>query len=294
MSGPYYVYQHTFENGMIYVGKGKGPRAYVFKSSRNRFWRAVQAKYGDPVVTFAIKDCDEELAFLGEQELVHVLRMRGTRLINLTEGGEGTSGYRYTEEQLADVRARRAEYMRRPEVRQKYAESTRKYMIRPETKAHMAVKLQERMQDPGYRAYLSTKAKERSRTPENLQRRAEQMRAMHEDPALKAKMRGALERYWATDEARAAQSERRKEYMQRPEVRERYSQMRRAWLATGNRTSTKHDAVSLVHISGRVLTGTRQEILARVPELTASALSALIHGRRASAKNWTLHDKQTP
>jgi hypothetical protein len=289
MNGPYYVYQHTFANGAIYVGKGKGPRARVFHTSRSKFWQATRVKHGDPEVSFVCTGCDEEMAFLVEEEWVRVLRLRGARLVNLTDGGEGISGYRYTEEQLVAFRARRAEYMQRPEVRQKYAETTRRYMAKPETKAHMAARMQERMQDPEYRAKLSERAKRVSNQPENLARRSEQMKALHANPAMKEKLRAESIKYWASSEARAAQSERRKAHMSKPEVREFYSRTRLAWVAAGNVPFMKYEGVSLIHTSGRFMRGTRQSLLRHLPELSASKLSALIHGRRASTKGWKLH-----
>jgi hypothetical protein len=46
---------------------------------------------------------DEELSFLAEMECIDVYKKRGIKLINLTNGGEGCSGYsmKHTDEQKA-------------------------------------------------------------------------------------------------------------------------------------------------------------------------------------------------
>jgi hypothetical protein len=99
----YYIYQHksTDTNEIFYVGKGKDKR-FCDKNKRGRYWKFYVDKHG--FVPEIIKDgMDEELAFLAEMECIDAYRKRGIKLINLTDGGEGCSGYsmRHTEEQKA-------------------------------------------------------------------------------------------------------------------------------------------------------------------------------------------------
>ena len=99
----YYIYQHRSAdtNEIFYVGKGKDKR-FCDKNKRGRYWKHFVAKHG--FVPEIIKNgLDEELAFLAEMECIDVYKRRGIKLINLTDGGEGCSGYsmRHTEEQKA-------------------------------------------------------------------------------------------------------------------------------------------------------------------------------------------------
>jgi hypothetical protein len=99
----YYIYQHRSAdtNEIFYVGKGKDKR-FCDKNKRGRYWKHYVAKHG--FVPEIIKDgLDEELAFLAEMECIDVYRRRGIKLINLTDGGEGCSGYsmKHSEEQKA-------------------------------------------------------------------------------------------------------------------------------------------------------------------------------------------------
>ena len=99
----YYIYQHRSAdtNEIFYVGKGKGKR-FCDKNKRGRYWKHYVAKHG--FVPEIIKDgLDEELAFLAEIECIDAYKRRGIKLINLTNGGEGCSGYsmKHSEEQKA-------------------------------------------------------------------------------------------------------------------------------------------------------------------------------------------------
>jgi hypothetical protein len=76
----------------FYVGKGKGDRASRH-TSRNPHWRNIVAKAGDPVIEFVASWIDEELALLVEVEQINKLRRIGVRLSNITDGGEGASGF---------------------------------------------------------------------------------------------------------------------------------------------------------------------------------------------------------
>lgn len=90
----FYVYVHRrADTGTVfYVGKGKGRRAWVTQH-RNPWWRAVVAKAGAYEIDKVVEHVDEELAHLAEIELIAKLRSSGVRLCNLTDGGEGMTGY---------------------------------------------------------------------------------------------------------------------------------------------------------------------------------------------------------
>lgn len=116
MADPFYVYVHRrADTGLpFYVGKGKGDRARS-RQGRNAWWLAIVAKHGEPTIHVAATGLHEELAHLAEVELIDQYRRRGLKLVNLTDGGEGMSGYAVP----ADVLARRAASQRgqkRPSV----------------------------------------------------------------------------------------------------------------------------------------------------------------------------------
>ena len=95
MMNKYYIYTHT-RNGEtlpFYVGKGFGSRAYSLHR-RSQFWRNV-AKDGYDI-RIEIPNLSEDEAFQLEREIIKTYGRRdvGTGcLVNLTDGGEGTSGH---------------------------------------------------------------------------------------------------------------------------------------------------------------------------------------------------------
>jgi hypothetical protein len=91
----YYIYQHraTDTNQIFYVGKGKDKR-FCDKNKRGRHWKFYVAKHGF-VPEIIQNSMDEELAFLAEMECIDAYKKRGIKLINMTNGGEGRSGYSF-------------------------------------------------------------------------------------------------------------------------------------------------------------------------------------------------------
>lgn len=103
MQNTYYVYQHHSldTNAIFYVGKGKDKR-HSDKNKRSNYWKSYVAKHGF-TSEILVNNIDEDFAFLIEMEAIDVYKRRGIKLVNLTNGGEGCSGYsiRHSEEQKA-------------------------------------------------------------------------------------------------------------------------------------------------------------------------------------------------
>jgi hypothetical protein len=104
----FYVYEHIRpDTGKIfYVGKGSGKRAFT-RRGRNRYWHRVVNKTGSFSVRLVAENLDEELAFLVEGELIDKLKRINVPLCNSTLGGEGVSGYVFTEESKQKMSLRR-------------------------------------------------------------------------------------------------------------------------------------------------------------------------------------------
>ena len=94
-----YIYEHIRPdtNAVFYVGKGTEKRMHS-KHRRNAYWNNIVRKAGGFVVREVVSHTDEELVFLAEQERIDQLKRLGVKLSNMTDGGEGPSGYRHTEE----------------------------------------------------------------------------------------------------------------------------------------------------------------------------------------------------
>ena len=102
----FYTYAHyTPEGRLFYIGKGSGNRrAYNFHK-RNAHWKSIVAKYGNPDVQILAHWDTEEEAFDHERLLISCFRDLGHKLCNLTDGGEGPSGSKHSEETKAKLSA---------------------------------------------------------------------------------------------------------------------------------------------------------------------------------------------
>lgn len=119
----FYVYQHTFLNGSVYVGKGKGRRAHSLDRKRLPKWWATYTKYGAPDVKIVEKELNEAQAVALEISLISRLRSAGVALCNLTDGGEGLSGYVVSIETKEKLRAANLGRVVSLETRQKIKDS---------------------------------------------------------------------------------------------------------------------------------------------------------------------------
>ena len=111
-SREFYVYKHIRKdnNTCFYVGKGKGGR--IYKPKRNKHYNRIRKKYGCYVVKIK-ENLTEKEAFALEREIIedyvfvfgYGINIDGYRdydheyLTNCTWGGEGTSGYKFSEKQ---------------------------------------------------------------------------------------------------------------------------------------------------------------------------------------------------
>lgn len=94
----HYTYAHTRnDTGKIfYIGKGIRYRANAV-TSRNQYWKNIANKHGYKIEILAYWKTAEE-ALDHETLLISCFKDMGYELANLTDGGEGNSGYVHTEE----------------------------------------------------------------------------------------------------------------------------------------------------------------------------------------------------
>jgi hypothetical protein len=93
----HYTYIHKKSDGTpFYVGKGIGNRAYD-KYSRNPYWQNKVNKHGLNVEILAYWDTEVE-AFDHEKLIILCFKDMGIKLTNMSDGGEGNSGCKWTDE----------------------------------------------------------------------------------------------------------------------------------------------------------------------------------------------------
>lgn len=90
----FYVYLHrkATDGSCFYVGKGSAKRAWILSGRSNPKWRRTALKYG-VICEVCCDNLSEDNANLLEMWLIAKLRHEGVDLSNLTDGGEGASGW---------------------------------------------------------------------------------------------------------------------------------------------------------------------------------------------------------
>lgn len=101
MTPKFYIYLHCTPAGIpFYVGKGSGVRAMKLNRKHNPEHQKLVARYGAGSIRIEIINCvSEEQAFIFEIHTIAILRWFGIKLVNQTNGGDGSSGWKPTEEQ---------------------------------------------------------------------------------------------------------------------------------------------------------------------------------------------------
>jgi hypothetical protein len=94
----FYTYAHYTPQGrLFYIGKGQRSRSHS-KHGRSDYWNKIVAKHGNPDVQILANWGTEEEAFSHERLLISCFRELGYQLCNLSDGGEGPSGLKHSEE----------------------------------------------------------------------------------------------------------------------------------------------------------------------------------------------------
>lgn len=142
MSAAFYVYI-LFDKQAIprYVGKGKNRRAtnHLRRSHNADVRRLVKNSGGDLPIVIVRDSITETEAFETEAALIAAIgRGMDGPLLNLTDGGDGVSGYKWTPEQIAAVRAARKGFILSPEARAKISAALSGVPKSPEHRAAAA------------------------------------------------------------------------------------------------------------------------------------------------------------
>ena len=121
-----YVHRRKTDGRIFYVGKGQGNRAYD-RQGRNTWWQRVVAKY-DFYAEIVFRTDVEKCAFSIESGLIRYIGR--DNLCNLSDGGEGPSGRKHTEEWRASM----SQKMSGRKLSKEHKESLRQLRIRKPTK----------------------------------------------------------------------------------------------------------------------------------------------------------------
>jgi hypothetical protein len=199
----FYVYEHwrPDRNECFYVGKGHDNRANSVKS-RNAHHKAIQAKLhrlGLSIEVRIIKGgLSEKNAFNLECERIAMWRADGADLANLTDGGEGLSGYLMSEEQKKKIAIALKGKKRSEETRKRMSDAFKGRVVADETRIKLSkankgkpAHFKGKTHSAETRAILSELGKKRgapNHPPEVIARIAEKHRGMKRSAETCAKI----------------------------------------------------------------------------------------------------------
>lgn len=205
-----YIHMRKDDGKVFYVGKGTGGRAYQ-KSGRSKHWRRVVDKHG-LVVEIAARWQTEPEAFDHERLLIAVLRELCAPLVNVTDGGEGTSGAK----QSPEVIQKRLLATSTPEAKARKSAALRASWSDPEARARRLARFAITPEEAAQRdAELAEKARARRVTASVAAKRK------WADPEYRNKVTAAIKRTKASVASKTRQSEITKALFAAPEYREK-------------------------------------------------------------------------
>lgn len=237
MTQEFYVYIHCTPDGEIfYVGKGAKRRAYEFRG-RSKWHRHVTEKYGKEniIVQVVARTADELQALSWEVELIEQLS-ESVKLVNLTLGGEGVSGYSHTQEVIEAQKIRMVmmrdrlsdKAIRRFEVdgARDAASDRQRRLSTHESRLNLSEKLSAFYSTEKGKQIQSNRTKEYWKDESSRLKQSLLTRAFLDDDERKADWVESIRKGW-TDEKRKAQSERMKLRFSNPEERAKLSAARK-------------------------------------------------------------------
>lgn len=212
----YFVYLHrrASNNKIFYVGKGCRYR-HKKTEGRSEHWHNIVRKHGY-TIEIVQHGMQEWWAFELERELI--LKYKDQGLCNRTEGGEGASGYKITEE------------TRRKHKAQRWSKE--------------------------WRENLSQKAKERFSNPEFVARFKVQQQAVMNREDVKQKLRIAATKQGATVESKKLRREANLKYFANPEHIENHRKKALARFDTPDKRAAHAQAKAILCVETGVIFGT--------------------------------------
>ena len=245
MSSDYYVYayerkiasKHGPAGSFYYIGKGMGNRA------RGNHRHIPVPKDPKRIVMIKVNLTEENAFSLEKSQIKEYGRIdNGTGCLrNLTDGGDGTSGYKYTEEQCAKQSAIQKIVKGTPEARAKQSIISKRVHGTPEARAKQSAIQKIVKGTPEARAKQSAIQKIVKGTPEARAKQSIISKRVQGTPEARAKQSIISKRVRGTPEARAKQSIISKRVRGTPEARAKQSIISKAvWAARRANQSKNH------------------------------------------------------
>jgi hypothetical protein len=207
----YYVYLHILKSentsihDIFYVGKGNSNRIKYKDRPHNLYHTRYLNKHGTDNIEIRFLECDSEShAFELEVSIIKILKSLGVCLTNMTDGGEGASGYKHTEESKDAMSKSAAGRVATPEQRE--------MLYRP---------LKEYRSCPNNRLIMNQRIADYYNVPENKIAHSERLKFAMSNEDVRKKMSDSAKLRFSKESEKIKKSEERIAYYNNhPEARE--------------------------------------------------------------------------
>ena len=215
----------------FYVGKGTEGR--VKDLERNVLHTNIKKKHGI-IREVVFETNSEQESFENEIQLIQELQTHvdhGNGGANFTFGGEGGTGYKFTEEQKVKMSESHKKRWEDPESRIKKGKSSKKMWEDPEIREKISKSIKKYCEDPEHKEKRSEISKKMWEDPEYRQNVSESCKKSWENPEYKEKMSEINKKMWENPEHREKVSERIKDHHSNPEFRKKQGKKMREVLS---------------------------------------------------------------
>ena len=167
----FYTYAHSKPNGsLFYIGKGQKNRAYTY-GNRSEYWKRIVNKHGNPTVEILAYWKTAEEAYDHEKLLISCFRDMGYKLANLSDGGEGATGTKHSQETKDYLRKINLERVLTDEQKAKISAAGKRKRLSAEAKDKIRQKALGRKMSAEHRAIMSATHKGKKQNPEQIKKR---------------------------------------------------------------------------------------------------------------------------
>ena len=139
-----YVHQKADDGTIFYVGKGRRWRENE-RSNRNKHWHNVVNKHGFTVHIVASNLTNKDACAF---ERLLIGKLGRDSLVNYTNGGEGSEGYKHTEQAVQKMRQRKLSIAHKEKLSLRKLEKPSRYWLGKNRDQETVRKIKEKLTDP--------------------------------------------------------------------------------------------------------------------------------------------------
>jgi hypothetical protein len=199
------VYLHKKPNGdVFYVGKGFEYRARsLYYRDRNPWHAKVVAKYGRANILITFIQCsNEELALRIESELIRIHKSEGSPLVNISTGGQGSTGTKHTENALVKISTRSRQLMGDPVWKKWWMEQFTAVVKSDSHRQRMRIIAKETHNRPDVRVIKSEAMRDVWANQNHREKISKSIKLAYESPEARQKLSVAAKKSCERDEVR--------------------------------------------------------------------------------------------